>query len=314
MDTANMNKSVTNINALGFTNIWSGTAYEAQSVQLSDLMTKLNKCIADISAFDAILLLRDLYIALCAQIKSLYAAKAACASGHGEEEKKFGCGTCSSLASQIAEKERERTELRNKIIGLLGQFSGIDAEVAAPGDLSEEVVPDELEGIGEFPEVSGENPEQTGVTNPNYDGIVLSPSKGRSPNGPQAEETWYDLPMGYVVERMETVYGQPIETWVDRDTGLKMCRPVGEEDKAYVMVAADVHNVWGGKDLNPDATYSMGDIVLTSWGEGMVVDYCGEAVQYREQGKSNRFDIATAWWSGYYDKGMEAAEAANSQN
>ena len=51
---------VTNINALGFTNIWSGTAYEVQSEQLSSLMTKLNQCIADISAFDAILLLRDL--------------------------------------------------------------------------------------------------------------------------------------------------------------------------------------------------------------------------------------------------------------
>lgn len=311
MDTANMNKSVTNINALGFTNIWSGTAYEVQSEQLSGLMTKLNQCIADISSFDAILLLRDLYIALCNQIKSLYAEMAACASGHGEEEEKNGCGTCASLSSQISEKERERINLRNKIIGLLGQFGEITAEVGKPENLSEEVVPTELETIGEFPDITGEMGDKTGITNPNYDGLVLSPSKGRSPNGPQAEETWYDLPMGYVVERMDTVYGKPIESWVDKDTGLKMCRPVGEEDKAYVMVAADVHNVWEGKDLNPNATYNMGDIVVTSWGEGMIVDYCGEAVQYREQGKANRFDIATAWGSGYYGKGMKAAEEAN---
>lgn len=313
MDTANMNKSVTNINALGITEVWSGSAYEAQSEQLSELMTKLNKCISDISAFSAILALRDLYIALCEQIKSLYADKAACESGHGEEQQKYGCGTCSAISSEITAKEKERVALRNQIIGLLGQFSGITAEVEAPADLSEEVVPTELEAIGEFPDVNVENAEQNGITNPNYDGITLSPSKGRSPNGPQAEETWYDLPMGYVVERMETVYGIPIETWVDKETGLKMCRPVGEEDKEYVMVAADVHNVWGGKDLNPDATYSMGDIVQTSWGEGMVVDYCGEAVQFREQGKANRFDIAAAWGSGYYGKGEEAAKKRNEE-
>ena len=310
MDIANLNTGVTNINALGFTNIWSGSAFEAQSEQLTTLMTQLNQCIADISAFDEILVLRDLYIALCDKIRSLHAQKASCASGHGEEEEKNGCGNCAALSAEIAAKEQERLRLRAQIIGLLGQFSGITAEVAEPADLSILVEPTELETIGAFPEIKRSNLD---ITNPNYDGVVLSPSKGRSPNGPQAEETWYDLNMNYVVERMDTVYGVPIEAWVDPDTGLKMCKRVGEE-KSYVMVAADVHNVWSGVDRNPNATYSMGDVVLTSWGEGMVVDYCGEAVQYREQGKSNRFDIATAWWSGYYDKGMEAAEAANSQN
>lgn len=312
MDTANMNKSVTNINALGFTNIWSGTAYEVQSEQLSSLMTKLNQCIADISAFDAILLLRDLYIAICEQIKSLYSDMAACASGHGEEQEKYGCGTCASISSQISQKENERIELRNQIIGLLGQFSGIEAEVAAPGNLAEEVVPTELEGIGEFPEEQTQQGIPTGVTNPNYDGRVLSPSQGRNDNGPQGCETWYDLNMDFVVERMDTVYGKPIEAWIDPETGIKMCRPVGEEDKAYVMVAADAESVWGnGNDVNPDSTYHMGDIVQTSWGEGMVVDYCELAVNKRKAGQENHFDIATAWGSGYYAVGEAAAKKEN---
>lgn len=314
MDTANMNKSVTNINALGITEVWSGSAYEAQSEQLSGLMTKLNKCIADISAFSAILALRDLYIALCEQIKSLYADKAACESGHGEEQQKYGCGTCSAISSEITAKEKERLALRNQIIGLLGQFSGITAEVEAPADLSEEVVPTELEAIGEFPDIEQENGIPTGITNPNYDGKALSPSQGRNDNGPQGCETWYDLNMNFVVERMDTVYGKPIEAWVDPETGIKMCRPVGEEDKAYVMVAADAESVWGnGNDLNPDSTYHMGDIVQTSWGEGMVVDYCELAVNKRKAGQENHFDIATAWGSGYYATGEEAAKKRNEE-
>ena len=108
MDIANLNTGVTNINALGFTNIWSGSAFEAQSEQLTTLMTQLNQCIADISAFDAILVLSDLYIALCDKIRSLHAQKASCASGHGEEEEKYGCGNCAALSAEIAAKEQER--------------------------------------------------------------------------------------------------------------------------------------------------------------------------------------------------------------
>jgi hypothetical protein len=45
-------------------------------------MTKLNQCIADLSAFDAILLLKDLYISICDEISRLYSAMAQCSSGH----------------------------------------------------------------------------------------------------------------------------------------------------------------------------------------------------------------------------------------
>ena len=36
MDTSKMNESVSNINNLGVDSIWSGSAYEAQSEQLTD--------------------------------------------------------------------------------------------------------------------------------------------------------------------------------------------------------------------------------------------------------------------------------------
>ena len=149
MDTSNMNTSVQKINSLGFTNIWSGSAYEAQSEQLTDTMTKLNQCIADVSEFDAILLLKDLYVALCNRISQLSAAMASCASGHTKEQEDKGCSTCAAYAAEIVQKEKERKELREKIIALLGQFSGIDPEIAPPADLTVDIDPttmDDFEG------------------------------------------------------------------------------------------------------------------------------------------------------------------------
>ena len=136
MDTSKMNSSVTNINKLGFDAIWAGSSYEAQSVQLTDTMTKLNRCITDLNQFDIILQKRDKYVEICSQIKTLSGQMASCASSHTKETEETGCGNCSSLASHIQQLEIERLKLREEIIGLLSQFSGIDAEIAPPADLS----------------------------------------------------------------------------------------------------------------------------------------------------------------------------------
>ena len=136
MDTSNMNNSVTNINNLGFDAVWSGSAYETQSQQLTDTMSKLNQCISDLNDFDVILTKRDTYIEICNTLSRLYSQRASCQSGHGEEQEKYGCGNCSSLSTQIAEYERKRKELREEIIGLLSKFVGIDAEIFPPADLS----------------------------------------------------------------------------------------------------------------------------------------------------------------------------------
>lgn len=309
MDTSKLNGSVTTINKMGFDKVWNGSYYTAQRDSMNDAMEKLNQCIADINTFNQALIKLEEYIEVCERIKALYDSISACSSSHSKEQNEKGCSHCSSCANEISQKESRRAVLRAEILAILGKFAGIDVEIAEPADFA----PTDVEEP-EDPEIPDLLPDYDplAVTNPDYDGLMLTPSQGRKKNGPQAEETWYDLDMGYVTERMETEYGIPIETWVDQDTGLKMCRKVGEEE-AYIMVAADVHNVWSGVDRNPDATYSMGDIVLTSWGPAMVVDYCGEAVQYREQGKPNRFDIAVAWENGYYGKGQAYAEEANAQ-
>ena len=126
MDTANLNTNVSNINNIRFSDVWSGSAAEVQSDSLESFMKDLNKCIEDIALFDAILVLREMYIKICSEISKLSAQISACASSHGKEEEENGCGNCATLSARIQELERQRKELREKIIGMLGQFSGIN--------------------------------------------------------------------------------------------------------------------------------------------------------------------------------------------
>lgn len=133
MDTSKMNSGVTNINNLGFSSIWSGTAYEAQSEYLTETMIKLNKCINDINDFNDILDLRDQYVEICDQISRLYVAIRSCSVDHDDPESRCSCG---ANYAKIAKLERQRLVLRNKIIGLLGKFVGVDAELYPAIDLS----------------------------------------------------------------------------------------------------------------------------------------------------------------------------------
>ena len=149
MDTTNMNTSVSRINNIRMDETWMGAAAEAQIDSLNGFMSDLNKCISDITEFRAILLLRDQYIAICSEISRLNSLIESCSVDHSDPKSSCSCGTYSA---QIQELEVKRKELREKIIGLLGQFSGINPEVAPPVDLTtyDNVTPDELETIGEF--------------------------------------------------------------------------------------------------------------------------------------------------------------------
>ena len=307
-----LNESSTKIKNIDFGTIWSGAAYEKQSESYNDVITKLDKCIEEVKTFENASEKLTSYKQICERIQSLYSTISSCSSRHTEEQNEVGCNNCSMCSYEISQKERERAILRNEIKGLLGKVVGIDVELEGPTNFNP--LPVEKIEPPETPDLLP-NYDPTAITNPNYDGRVLSPRQGRNDNGPQGCETWYDLDMGYVIQRMETVYGKPIETWIDPETGIKMCTPVGGDGTAYVMVAADAESVWGnGNDVNPDSTYHMGEIVQTSWGPGMVVDYCELAVNKRKAGEENHFDLATAWGSGYYDIGQNAADKKNENN
>ncbi len=88
--------------------------------------------------------------------------------------------------------------------------------------------------------------------------------------GPSGKETYYNLNMSTVVSYMRE-QGNNDTYWV-REDGAKM---LGD----YVMVAADL------------STYSKGDIVDTSLGQGIVVD----TGSFTTDGSGTKFDIATDW-------------------
>lgn len=111
-----------------------------------------------------------------------------------------------------------------------------------------------------------EEPEEEEWTGPK-----LTKSAGRI-QGPEAEETYYNLPMGRCVEIMRGL-GYTVEDypyWVNSETGCKM---LGE----YVMVGANTYQI------------PKGTIVNTSLGKGIVADHCVAA-----QSK-NLYDIAVTW-------------------
>ena len=287
--------AITSINAIPISSGWFGSASANLSDKLTTTLEAINKQLSKVISFSQTLNKLDEYKTKKEKRVSLIETYNNIPNTKANKQRK------SILASEINSLKTDIMTLRKEIVSELNSISSVDG-----GNI--DINLDTLT----ITDTATQTASGLEITNPTYDGKVLTPSKGRSANGPQAEETWYDLNMNYVTQRMATVYGIPIETWIDPNTGVKMCKRKGE-DTAYVMVAADVHNVWGGNDRNPNAKYSMGDVVLTSWGPGMVVDYCGEAVSYRQQGKSNRFDIATAWGSGYYQQGQNYATDANSK-
>ena len=287
--------SISSINSIPISSGWFGSASANLSDKLTSVLESINKQLSGVNSFSQTLVKLDTYKTKKEKRESLIETYNGISNTKANKQRR------SNLASEINSLLSDIKTLRKEIISELNNISSVDA-----GNINMNI--DTLT----ITDSNAQNISGLNITNPTYDGKVLTPSKGRSANGPQAEETWYDLNMGYVTQRMDTVYGIPIETWVDPNTGVKMCKRKGD-NTAYVMVAADVHNVWGGSDRNPNARYSMGDVVLTSWGPGMVVDYCGEAVSYREQGRKNRFDIATAWGSGYYQQGQSYATAANAK-
>ena len=98
--------------------------------------------------------------------------------------------------------------------------------------------------------------------------LVLSESLGRV-QGPQEEETYYNLPMDRVVRTMRNMgYEENDYPYYETENGIKM---LGD----FIMVAADL------------SKYPRGTIVQTSLGQGMVCD-TGEDL-------SGVIDIAVNW-------------------
>lgn len=111
------------------------------------------------------------------------------------------------------------------------------------------------------------------------------------PDGRTVKETWCNLEVGQLVKNMREMHGIDLEYWV-REDGVRMYGP-------YVMVATDVPAMGG---WNQEAEYRYGDLVETTLGTGIVVDWCGDAVDTRRNtnGAVIRYDIYAAWYEEPY--------------
>ena len=130
MNTSKLSENYNNINKLGFDQIWKGASFASHKESMDDLLEKLKKAIADVVKFDEILALKDEYIAICDKIVEYYKYMSSCSASHTPEEETNGCSNCSYYSGEITKLENQRKELRAKIIGLLANFIGIDAEIA----------------------------------------------------------------------------------------------------------------------------------------------------------------------------------------
>ena len=133
---------------------------------------------------------------------------------------------------------------------------------------------------------------------PKWDSNYLTASAGSNryyaKDGRLAKETWCDLNPNNLVRLMKKE-GIDLDYWI-REDGVYM---YGD----YVMVAADIPHMDGSEQ---EAEYRKGDLVETSLGTGIIVDYCGMAEKVRKgqlAGTSSAdvevwYDIYTAWHDG----------------
>ena len=111
-------------------------------------------------------------------------------------------------------------------------------------------------------------------------------------------ETWYPTAPGGAVQMLEDYYGFKDLKMTVREDGVRILqgfRPNGEWFEGLVIVAADVRDDNEKFQRNLDGLFNRGDIVETSLGTGIVVDYCKRAVNERKATGHIHIDIATTW-------------------
>jgi len=257
------------IKSLDLESCWTGSAFNSQNEALTNIISKFDKVLADVAEFDVALLKMEEYKKICESITKLSNLINACDPTTSE-----GADAIARYQAEINKLEEQKKQLREEILAIISKFTEISIE-------SSSLINFEI------------------TSNNNWTGDKLTARKGFNANGPQAYETWYDLDMNNVVNNMQKLYGYTDLEYKIRDDGVKILSgktPNGEVFTDLVMVAADVrHDV-----ANPNGTFERGQIVETSLGTAIVVDYCELAEDKRRDGRGVHFDIATAWWTEPY--------------
>lgn len=176
-------------------------------------------------------------------------------------------------------------------------------ETAYVEDVIEEVEIPETTEVWEETEIPKETTAEerlhTGKLTARKGYIIDSPC---GPNGDDGSETWYsDSPVG-AVKIMERLHGFKNLKMAVREDGVRILsgtRPNGETFEDLVVVAADIRYFVveaGVKCIrNPKGIFERGDLIETSLGPGIIVDFCERSVNERITSGHVHIDIATIW-------------------
>lgn len=137
----------------------------------------------------------------------------------------------------------------------------------------------------------------TGVLTARKGYITDSPC---GPNGNDGWETWYPTHPGGAVKILEKQCGfTNLKMEVCREEGprygvriLSGTMPNGETFENLVVVAADIVC-----ESNPSGVFKRGQLIETSLGPGIIVDFCERAVNERKYNGRTHIDIATDWYN-----------------
>lgn len=154
--------------------------------------------------------------------------------------------------SQFKNIQTEQDRVKPQIEKIV-EYADDDPEIKKePPDIIEEDEDEIIEEIEEE-EIVEDNVVEIEIP---YPEVPLTSAIGKV-QGPQEVETYYNLPMTRVLEKMRSMgYTEEEYPYYVREDGMKM---IGD----YIMVATDLNTM-----------YPRGTIVQTSRGQGIICDHC----------------------------------------
>lgn len=290
---------INSIKDIDFDSIWSSTASLKLLSRLDQIIEKVEQEKSNLQVFANALSKVQRIVEIDAELASLYSQLAAINSDDEE-----CAGAIAVIQAQISRLQAEREELRKEVISMLSVFGVIDKGSSFSGNTgnvnmnteknNNQVATNKV-NINEKDDKKDNlmNMSQSGS---DYKGEVLTARKGYIENGPSGSETFCpDQPVGAIKIMMGEDHGYSDLELYYRDDGVTLVRgvdPNGEKFEDLVAVAADIYDEPSGR---LDGVFKRGDIVETSLGTAMVVDYCERAENMRKADGSVHFDIFTAW-------------------
>ena len=203
-------------------------------------------------------------------------------------EAKGTIGKEQSLQSTVFTADVEEQEL------VVASMENDIEETVALEAIAEETVPEETQAR-KMTEAEKKASRQKGILTARK-GIIRDSPCG--PNGNDGQETWYPTYPGGAVKLLAKEKGfYDLEMTVCREDGprngvrlISGYTPDGQYFENLVVVAADIKCSY-----NPDAAFERGDFIETSFGPGLIVDFCERAMNERRNNGITHIDIATDW-------------------